>query len=131
MSDDQEKAPRPMGKNTLAVTTKKIKTYEELEAKRLEAELEAKRLEADLERERLRLESKKIEGEGQDKARDDRRALVNTILRGVAVVIALVVISGVTIVAFHYGQKFSFSGFGFNLKAGDEAPAEQQEEPKE
>jgi fatty acid desaturase len=80
---------RPMGKSTLAV-----------------------------EKQKLLLEQRKIELAAEDRARDDRRAMVRQILAVVALLAALALVGA----ALYWGRAFSFSGLGIEATTGH-APA--------
>lgn len=76
---------RPMGKSTLAV-----------------------------EKEKLLLEKRKMELAAEDKARDDRRAMVRQILMTLTLIVAMGLIGA----ALFWGRAFVFSGFGIEAKTG-------------
>jgi fatty acid desaturase len=80
--DDEKTDPhrnRPTGKNTLAV-----------------------------EKQKLLLEQRRIELAAEDRARDDRRAMVRQLIAAVVVIVALALIGA----ALYWGRSFSFSGLG-------------------
>ena len=80
---------RPMGKSTLAV-----------------------------EKQKLILEQRRIELAAEDRARDDRRAMVRQIIAAAVVIVALALIGA----ALYWGRAFSFSGLGIEATTGH-APA--------
>lgn len=80
MSDDHDHHhDRPMGKSTLA-----------------------------LEKQRLLLEQRKIELAAEDRARDDRRAMLRQVLAVVAIMAAFALLGA----ALYWGRAFTFSGLG-------------------
>jgi hypothetical protein len=76
---------RPMGKSTLAV-----------------------------EKQKLILEQRRIELAAEDRARDDRRAMVRQIIAAAVVIVALALVGA----ALYWGRAFSFSGFGVEATTG-------------
>ncbi len=63
-----------------------------------------------LRRGQLELKRVQLELDDRDKARDDRRATIRTIFAGIALILAL----GVVTAALYFGREFDFSGFGFH-----------------
>lgn len=90
MSHDPDKTDpgnrtRPTGKNTMAV-----------------------------EKQKLLLEQRRIELAAEDRARDDRRAMLRQVIAAVVVIVALVLIGA----ALYWGRSFSFSGLGIEAQTG-------------
>jgi hypothetical protein len=123
--DDDDKPARPMGKGT-----------QQIEFKKIDAEIEAKRIEAELEAQRIALASKKLDVDDHDKARDDRRATIRTILLWVTAFVGTVLALLVIGLAIYYGRSFDFSGFGFNASTTNKdlpaiaAPAPSEDGPE-
>ena len=67
-----------------------------------------------LETKKLELEEKKLELAAADRARDDRRALVRTVLGGSAVILSLVLLG----FALYWNRAFVFKGFGIEATTG-------------
>lgn len=88
-TDPGHRRDRPTGKNTLAV-----------------------------EKQKLLLEQRRIELAAEDRARDDRRAMVRQVIAAVVVIVAFGLIGA----ALYWGRSFSFSGLGIEAQTG-RAPA--------
>lgn len=141
MSEEEDKK-RPMGKNTMLTTAKRLQTEAELEEKRIAAELEAKKIAADLEAKRIALESKKIDNDSKkmdvddkDRERDDKRTTLQTmflglrtVFAGLALLLALSIFGALGYNAMKTGSMFNFSGFGFSGGVG--TPAESPTPPE-
>lgn len=72
-----------------------------------------------LETKKLELEEKKLELAAADRARDDRRALVRTLLSGTAVLLALLLLG----FALYWNRAFVFKGFGIEATTGSHPPS--------
>ena len=67
-----------------------------------------------VEKEKLLLEKRKIELAAEDKARDDKRAMLRQIMMTLTVLAAMGLIGA----ALFWGRTFVFSGFGIEAKTG-------------
>lgn len=107
---DKKEPTRPMGKSTLLLERKKLEAEVALRAKEFE------------------LKAKTLDLADRDKERDDRRALVRTILAWSMTVAALALIGG----ALYWKRDFVFKGFGIEATTGSEVPEEvlpEEEDP--
>jgi hypothetical protein len=126
---------RPTGQQTALLRSKEIEAEAKIREKEIDADI--RKQELALEAKRIDNESKKIDADDHDKARDDRRSTIKTVLlwiTGITGTVGTLILIGF---ALYYNRAFVFSGFGIEASThdvqsqGDEpGTSKAPEEPK-